>query len=142
MIKSAEVLEILEVNKARVMLYKHKKCHGCGSCNKNMHPGSIFIAENPVRSKEGEIVDVDVKKAFSITEFSIAYILPIASFFIGLFIGSLIFTDKEGGAISVVIAFILLIISIIINVIYRKNYHPKYSVSIVKRIVPTEHRLK
>lgn len=140
--KSADVLEIKENNIARVMLYKHKKCHGCGSCNKHMHPGSIFDAANPVKAKVGEMVDVNIKKAFSIVEFLIAYILPTGSFFIGLFIGSSIFKGENGGVISVGLAFLLLIVSIIINVIYRKNYQPNYSVSIVKRVVPAEPRLR
>lgn len=140
--KSADILEILGDDTAKVMLYKHKKCQGCGSCNKHMHPGSIFLAKNPVHAKEGEMVDVNVKKAFSIIEFFITYILPAASFLIGLLISSAIFTGENGGAISVGIAFILLIVAIIINVKYRKSYNPVYSVTIIKRIMPAEPRLK
>jgi len=140
--KSANVLELIGENTAKVMLYKHKKCNGCGSCNKHMHPGSIFEARNHVQAKAGEMVDVDVKKAFSMNEFLIVYILPTALFLLGLLIGSMIFTGEKSGAISVGIAFFLLLISIIINIIYRKNYNPKYSVSIVKRIMPAEPRLK
>jgi|GEM_PF-1562532 len=141
MIKSADVLEVKANDIAKVMLYKHKKCHGCGSCNKHMHPGSIFDAANPVHAKEGEMVDVRVRKKFSIVEFSIVYILPIAAFFAGLLIGAMLFKDDNSGAQSVGLAFGLLIFTIVINVIYRKNYNPHYSVSIVKVIKPAEPRL-
>jgi positive regulator of sigma E activity len=139
--KLADVLEVFDKETAKVMLYKHKKCHGCGSCNKHMHPGSIFTAANPAHAKQGEMVDVNVHKKFSITEFSIVYLLPIAAFFGGLFLGTLIFSGKSGGAVSVVLAFVLLFAAIVVNVIYRKNYHPNYTVSIVKIIRPAEPRL-
>ncbi|HVI39372.1 MAG TPA: SoxR reducing system RseC family protein [Anaerovoracaceae bacterium] len=139
--KMADVLEIIDKDTAKVMLYKHKKCYGCGSCNKHMHPGSIFAAANPAKAKQGEMVDVNVHKKFSITEFSIVYLLPILSFFGGLLLGSILFPGKSGGSASVVVAFVLLFASIIVNVIYRKNYHPNYTVSIVKRIQPAEPRL-
>ena len=138
--KSADVLEVIDQNTAKVMLYKHKKCHGCGSCNKHMHPGSIFIAENHAQARKGEMVDVNVHKKFSVTEFSIVYLLPILAFFGGLFLGDLIFPGTGGGAV-VGLAFLFLIAAIIVNVIYKKNYRPVYAVSIKKRIAPAEPRL-
>ena len=141
MIKSADVLEVIDQGTAKVMLYKHKKCHGCGSCNKHMHPGSIFEAANPAHAQKGEMVDVNVHKKFSVIEFAIVYVLPILAFFGGLFIGSLLFPGLSGGSVSVGIAFLFLIAAIIVNVFYRKSYHPVYSVKIVKRIMPAEPRL-
>lgn len=139
--KSADVLEVIDKDTAKIMLYKHKKCYGCGSCNKHMHPGSIFTAANPARAKKGEMVDVNVHKKFSAAEFFVVYLLPAASFFGGLFLGSVLFPGESGGVISVVLAFVLLFASIVVNVIYRKNYHPIYTVSIVKIIQPAEPRL-
>jgi len=139
--KSADVLEVVDKNTAKVMLYKHKKCHGCGSCNKHMHPGSVFEAENRAQAKPGEMVDVNVHKRFSLIEFGIAYLLPIAAFFGGLFLGSILFPGQSGGAATVGLAFLLLLSAIVINVIYRKNYHPHYTVSIIKVIRPAEPRL-
>lgn len=139
--KSADVLEVIDKDSAKIMLYKHKKCHGCGSCNKHMHPGSIFTAENHVRAKQGEMVDVNVHKKFSLVEFFIAYILPVASFFGGLLLGSAIFPGEGGEVASVGLAFALLILSIVINVIHKRGYHPQYTVSIVKVIRPAEPRL-
>lgn len=141
MIKLADVLEVKANDMAKVMLYKHKKCHGCGSCNKHMHPGSILEAANPVHAKKGEMVDVNVKKRFSFVEFLIVYILPVAAFFIGLILGTLLFHGVNGGAQAVVLAFILLAVTIVINVIYRKNYNPHYTVTILKVIKPAEPRL-
>ena len=139
--KSADVLEVIDKDTAKIMLYKHKKCHGCGSCNKHMHPGSIFTAANPVHAKQGEMVDVNVHKKFSVTELFVVYLLPIAAFFGGLFLGSLIFSTASSGATSVGLAFVLLVAAIIVNVIYRKKYNPSYTVTVVKIIRPAEPRL-
>ena len=139
--KSADVLEILDQNTAKVRLYKHKKCHGCGSCNKHMHPGSIFAATNKVQARAGEMVDVNVHKKFSATELFVSYVLPVAAFFGGLFLGTLAFPGKSGAGTAVAVAFVLLIAAIIVNVVFRKKYHPVYTVSIVKRIMPAEPRI-
>lgn len=139
--KSADVLEVIDKVTAKIMLYKHKKCHGCGACNKHMHPGSIFTAANPAQAKKGEMVDVNVHKKFSAVEFFVVYLLPIAAFFGGLFLGSVLFPGESGGAGSVVLAFVLLFASIAVNVNYRKKYQPIYTVSIVKIIKPAEPRL-
>lgn len=140
--KSADVLELKENNIAKVMLYKHAKCHGCGSCNKHMHPGSIFETKNTIQARVGDMIDVEVKKSFSLVEFLVSYILPTASFFIGLFIGTALFGGEKAGVLPVISAFVFLVIAIVINVVYRKRYNPRYSVSMVKRIVPAEPRLR
>lgn len=140
--KSADVLELKENNLAKVMLYKHAKCHGCGSCNKHLHPGSIFEIKNTINARVGDMIDVDVKKSFSLVELLVSYILPPAFFFIGLLIGIAVFEGKNAGMFTVISAFLFLVIAIVINVIYKKRYKPRYSVSMVKRIVPAEPRLK
>lgn len=139
--KSADVLEVIDRDTAKVMLYKHKKCHGCGSCNKYMHPGSIHTAANPARAKQGEMVDVSVHKKFSLTEFAVVYLLPAAAFFGGLVLGSLLFSGESGGGISVGLAFLFLFAAIIVNVLYKKKYQPHYTVSVIKVIRPAEPRL-
>ncbi len=139
--KLADVLDVLDQNTAKVMLYKHKKCHGCGSCNKHMHPGSIFEASNPVGARKGEMVDVRVRKKFSAEELFIVYILPVLSFFVGLFLGGMAFPGQNGGIFAVALAFLLLAASVVVNVIYKKKYHPVYKVEVVKRITPAEPRL-
>lgn len=135
--KSADVLEVIDQDTAKIMLYKHKKCHGCGSCNRHMHPGSIFPASNPAHAKPGDVVTVNVQKRFSAAEFFIVYLLPVASFFAGLFLGTALF-GKSGGAAAVGLAFVLLLAAIVVNVIFKKRYHPNYTVSIVKIIQPAE----
>lgn len=139
--KSADVLELIDKDTAKVMLYKHKKCHGCGACNKHMHPGSIHTAANPIHARQGEMVDVSVHKKFSLTEFAVAYLLPVAAFFGGLFLGSLLFSGESGGGISAGLAFVFLFAAIIVNVMYKKKYRPYYTVSVVKVIRPAEPRL-
>jgi positive regulator of sigma E activity len=139
--KIADILEVTDKDTAKIMLYKHKKCHGCGSCNKHMHPGSIFPASNPIQAKQGDMVSVNVHKKFSMTELSIVYLLPLAAFFGGLFAGGVLIPGKNGGAFSVGLAFVMLFASIAVNVAYRRKYHPDYTVSIAKVIQPAEPKL-
>lgn len=139
--KSADVLEVINENTAKVMLYKHKKCSGCGSCNKHMHPGSIFEAGNPVRAQKGEMVDVNVQKKFSSTEFMVVYLLPVILFFTGLTLGGMIFPGQNGGGAAVGLAFLMLAVAVVVNVRFRRNFRPSYSVTITKRIAPAEPRL-
>lgn len=138
--KSADVLEVIDQDTAKIMLYKHKKCHGCGSCNKHMHPGSIFPASNQAHAKPGDMVSVNVHKKFSAAEFSIVYLLPVAAFFAGLLLGTALL-GKSGAAATVMLAFMALLAAIVVNVGYKKKYHPDYTVSIVKIIQPAEPRL-
>lgn len=139
--KMADVLEVTGMDTAKIMLYKHKKCHGCGSCNKHMHPGSVLPASNPIRARQGDMVDVNVHKKFSVTEFSIVYLLPVAAFFGGLLAGTALIPGRSGGAFAVGLAFVLLFASIVVNVVYKKKYHPDYTVSIIKVIRPAEPKL-
>ena len=138
--KSADVLEVIDQETAKIMLYKHKKCHGCGFCNRHMHPGSVFPALNNAHARPGDMVSVNVYKRFSAAEFSIVYLLPIAAFFAGLFLGTALL-GKSGGAAAVLLAFIALLAAIVVNIGYKKRYHPNYTVSIVKVIQPAEPRL-
>lgn len=139
--KSANVLEVIDQNTAKVMLHKHKKCRGCGACNKHLHPGSIVEAANPAHAKQGEMVDVNVHKRFSLIEFSLVYLLPVAAFFGGLFLGSVLFDGKNGAIASMGMAFILLFVAVVINIIFKERYHPNYTVSIMKVTRPAEPRL-
>lgn len=139
--KMADVLDVIDQSTAKVMLYKHKKCSGCGSCNKHMHPGSVVDAFNPVGAQKGDMVDVNVIKKFSIKEFLVGYVLPVASFFAGLLLGGMLFPGMNGGGFTVILAFFLLAVSIAVNVRYRRSFKPEYSVTIIKRIAPAEPRL-
>lgn len=134
--KMASILETNNPDTAKIMLYKHKKCHGCGACNKHMHPGSIFEASNAVLAKKGDIVSVQVHKKFSLIEFFVAYLLPVAAFFGGILIGSLLFPGERGGAVSVGLAFLLLVLTIAFHLVFKKRYHPNYSASVTKVIQP------
>lgn len=139
--KMADVLDVIDQSTAKVMLYKHKKCSGCGSCNKHMHPGSVVDAFNPVGAQKGDMVDVNVVKKFSFIEFLVGYVLPVASFFAGLLLGGMLFSGVNGGGFTVVLAFFLLAVSIAVNVRYRRSFKPEYSVTITKRVAPVEPRL-
>ncbi|MDD3169610.1 MAG: SoxR reducing system RseC family protein [Eubacteriales bacterium] len=101
----------------------------------------MLTAANPAHAKKGEMVDVNVHKKFSVTEFGIVYLLPVAAFFGGLILGSLLFPGGNSGSVSVGLAFVLLFAAIIVNVIYKKKYQPQYTVSVLKVIRPAEPRL-
>ncbi len=136
--RTADVLEIIDDNTAKVMLYKHKKCHGCGSCNKHVHPGSVLEAENKAKAQKGEMVNVRIKKKFSFLEFLVGYILPAISFLLGIYVGSMFFPGQSGAGVAVFIGFLCLAASLACNLLYKKKYQPIYSASIIKRVMAAE----
>jgi len=131
--KMAEVLSCNADGTANVALYKHEKCSGCGTCNKNVHPGSVIIAENPVNAGEGDMVAVELHKHFSFKPIIIKYILPLVMFFGGLGLGVLFFPEDEGGWQAVLLGFVLLIVSLIVAFVFQSRYRPKYTAKIIKR---------
>ena len=137
--KSADVLEIINDETAKVMLYKHKKCHGCGSCNKHMRSDSIFEAANPVQAEKGDMVDVDLKKQLSGAEITFTYILPILAFFGGLFLGGAFFIAYEiKGIVPFVVALASLVAARMVGATYKKSHPTLYTVTIVNRIKSAE----
>ncbi len=131
--KLAEVLSCNDDGTAKIVLYKHQKCSGCGLCNRSMHPGSVIIAENPVNAGEGDMVSVDLHKQFSMVPVIFKYILPLVMFFGGLGLGMLLFPDDKGGWKAVLLAFVLLIISLVVAFVFQNLYRPNYKAKIIKR---------
>ncbi len=130
--KTADVLEILDTHHAKVMLYKHVKCTGCGSCNKAMHPGSIVRAENTVGAKAKDKVSVIVTKQFNVLEFFIMYMLPTIMFLGGLWIGSIIIPMGAPDFIGIILALLLLAAAIVVYMKTKHRYLPVFNVKIVK----------
>ncbi|MDD4121665.1 MAG: SoxR reducing system RseC family protein, partial [Eubacteriales bacterium] len=127
---------------AKIMLHKHKRCFDCGFCSKHMHPGSILEAANPVNAKEGETVDVNVKKQLTGAELTFTFILPVMAFFFGLFLGGAFFiADEIQGYVAVPVAFASLAAAIMAGMTYKKNNPPVYKATIVKIVKSEEARL-
>lgn len=131
--KLAEVLESNSDGTAKIVLFKHQKCSGCGMCNHDVHPGSIITAENPVNAGEGDMVSVNVHKQFSFKPLIFQYAMPVAIFFAGLGLGSLIFPSDQGGWKAMLMAFVLLVIALGAAFAFQKSYRPVYKAKITKR---------
>jgi len=132
--KTADVIEVTGSETAKVMLYKHKKCTGCGYCNKAMHPGSIIEAANQAGARANDKVSVIVRKKFNILEFLIMYILPTVMFFAGLYVGGGLI--KLGGPdfIGILTGLIFLLVAIALYFKTKHKFLPQYSAKIVKVI--------
>ena len=130
--KTADVIEVLDPIYAKVMLYRHTKCTGCGSCNRAMHPGSIVKAENIAQAKAKDKVSVIVTKKFNLLEFFIMYMLPTIMFLTGLLIGSMIIPMGAPDFIGVLLALILLAVAILVYMKTKHIYPPAFKVQIVK----------
>ncbi len=140
--KSAAVLEIINDESAKIMLHKQKRYFICGLCGKHLHQGSILNAANPVRAKEGEMVDVNVKKQLTGAELTFTYILPVMAFFFGLFLGGAFFiADEIQGYVAVTVAFASLAAATMAGMTYKKNNPPVYKATIIKIVKPEEPRL-
>jgi sigma-E factor negative regulatory protein RseC len=133
--KTADVIEIINEKTAKVMLYKHRKCTGCGSCNKAMHPGSIIAADNLAGAKPKDKVSVTVSKQFNPLEFIIMYILPSLMFMGGLLIGSFLIEAGGPDFLGIISAFLMLVIAILIYLKTKHLFAPKYNAKITKVIV-------
>ena len=131
--KLAEVLQSNADGTAKIVLYKHQKCSGCGLCNRDVHPGSEILAENPVNAGKGDMVLVDVHKKFSLKPLVIQYLLPLVAFFGGLGLGELIFRNDLEGWKSMILAFTLLLVAIVFAFLFQKAHRPIYTAKISKR---------
>lgn len=133
--KLAKVLEYNNDGTAKIILYKHNKCAGCGNCNQNPQLKSIITADNPINAKANDLVYVDIHKRFLFNNFFILYLLPLIMFIFGLRIGMFLFPDDKEGGVYILFAFISLMIAIIIILIYRRNNNPaSYNAKIIKKI--------
>lgn len=132
--KTADVIEVMDNNTAKIMLYRHKKCTGCGSCNKAMHPGSIITATNSAAAKANDKVTVIVKKKINFLEILVMYILPTAMFMAGLWIGGKLITMGAPDFSGVAMALIFLIIAIVVYFKTKHRFKPRFSSTIVKVI--------
>ena len=133
--KTADVLEIMDTHYAKVMLYKHVKCTGCGFCNKAMHPGSIVKAKNPIGAKAKDKVSVIVLKKFNVLEFITMYILPTLMFLAGLWVGSMLIPMGAPDFTGVLLAVLMLAAAIVIYMKTKHLFFPVFNIKIVKILI-------
>ncbi len=132
--KTADVIELKDNNTARIMLYKHKKCKGCGYCNKTIHPGSIIEAANDAGAEKDDKVSVNIRKKINILEIVTTYILPTVMFFAGLLAGGELM--KLGGPdfLGILMGLLFLVLAIALYFKTKHRFLPQYSAKIVKVI--------
>lgn len=132
--KYADVIEIVNDNSAKVALYRHSKCSGCGKCNKDVHPGSLLLAKNPIGAQKMDRVCVKIKKELNIMEIFIMYILPTLLVFAGLWFGSFLVPFGAPDFLGLVFAAMLFILSLIIYMKTKHLYEPKFNSIIYKNL--------
>lgn len=131
----ADILSLNGDGTARILIYKHKKCTGCGSCNVQV-PGSVLVAANPIGAVPGDLVDVRILKQASVKEFLFTYVLPLGLFVAGYLLGQVIWPAGTGPQ-SVLLAFVLLAAGLAVYFRFKKNYKPVFHAKILK-IKPVE----
>ena len=132
--KFANVIEVLDGGNAKISLFKHSKCSGCGACNKSLHPGSLVLASNPIKAKVNDRVAVDVKKNINILEIFIMYILPTLLFFLGLWLGYLLVPYGAPDFLGLIFAAGFFVLSLVLYFNTRHLYPPIYKNKIYKNL--------
>lgn len=137
--KTATVLEIINSETAKIQLHKFNKYKQLRPDEKQTHSDSIFEAYNPIRAKEGEVVEVNIKKKFSAAELTFTYILPVLAFIGGMFLTGVYFADAElKPVVAMVVALASVGASLMVGSIYKTKTPSIYIFTIVKRIEPVE----
>ena len=132
--KLANVIEIIDENSAKIALYKHKNCTGCGFCNKNIHPGSLLTADNSVGAKKDNKVRVNISKKLNPLEIFVTYFLPTLMVFLGLWIGVLLVPFGAPDFLGLILALIFFMASLAVYFKTKHLFQPKLSAKIYKII--------
>jgi positive regulator of sigma E activity len=130
--KNAEVIEVINDKSVKVCLFKHNKCSGCGNCNKNIHPGSLLLAENKIGAKISDKVLVNIFKKINVFEIFVVYLMPTMLVLLGLWIGSLLIKVGAPDFIGLLLGGMMLVFSIIVYFKTKHLYAPKYNITLLK----------
>lgn len=137
--RSAKVLEIINDNTAKVLIHKFEKYKQMGPDGKQMYPDSIYEAHNPVQAKEGEIVEVEIKKQLSAADLTFTYILPILAFVAGMLLTGVYFADEVlKPVVSIFVALASVGATMMVGSVYKTQNPSVYIFTIVNRIEPAE----
>ncbi|QXM05946.1 SoxR reducing system RseC family protein [Crassaminicella indica] len=89
MIQVGKVIEILDNNRARVLMRKHAACGECGACQHGQENMNLkIIAFNASNAKVGELVEVNLETQNVLGAAFIAYVIPLFALLIGIGGGS------------------------------------------------------
>lgn len=130
--KNAEVIEVINDNSVKVCLFKHNKCSGCGNCNKNVHPGSLLLAENKIGAKLSDKVLVNIFKRINVFEIFVVYLMPTMLVLLGLWVGSLLIKTGAPDFIGLVLGAMMLVFSIMVYFKTKHLYEAKYTIKVLK----------
>jgi positive regulator of sigma E activity len=130
--KNAEVIEVVNDKSVKVCLFKHNKCSGCGNCNKNIHPGSLLLAENKIGAKISDKVSVNIFKKINVFEIFVVYLMPTMLVLLGLWIGTLLIKIGAPEFMGLLLGGMMLVLSIIIYFKTKHLYQPKYTITLLK----------
>lgn len=75
------------------------KCSGCGAAKETL----LLEAQNPIGAKVGDLVKIRAESAPVLGAAAVLYLLPLALFFVGYFIGNLWGTGAAAGCVAFVL---------------------------------------
>jgi positive regulator of sigma E activity len=130
--KNAEVIEVIDDRLVKVCLFRHNKCSGCGKCNKNVHPGSLVLAENRIGAKVSDKVSVNIFKRINVFEIFVVYLMPTMLVILGLWVGTLLIKIGAPDFTGLVLGGMMLIFSIIVYFKTKHLYEAKYTITVLK----------
>ena len=122
MTQVVRVQKLLEDGTAQVMHIRQSacsgdchKCSGCGAAQETL----LLTAENPIGARAGELVVIEAQTGPVLAAAAVLYMMPLALFFVGYLLGSLLW---EQGPLTACIAFAL---GIAVSVLYDRTVAKK-----------------
>ena len=108
--QKAKVLRAHENGMAQVMVVRESacsgdchKCSGCGAVKETL----LFDAVNAVGARPGEVVIVKSESGPVLAGAAVLYMVPLALFFLGYFLGDLVGLGGLAGCLGCVLGFLL-----------------------------------
>ena len=94
------------------------KCSGCGAAKEAV----LFTADNPIGARRGDLVKVESDTAPVLKAAVVLYVIPLALFFLGYYLGSLM---GNFGALVGCLGFVL---GVVIVVVYDRKVVKKQNI--------------
>ena len=94
------------------------KCSGCGAAKEAV----LFTADNPIGARRGDLVKVESDTAPVLKAAVVLYVIPLALFFLGCYLGSLM---GNFGALVGCLGFVL---GVVIVVVYDRKVVKKQNI--------------
>ena len=108
--QKAKVCAVYENGTAQVMVVRESacsgdchKCSGCGAAKETL----LFEAVNPIGARPGELVTIKSESGPVLAGAAVLYMVPLALFFLGYFLGDQIGMGGLAGVLGCVLGFVL-----------------------------------